>query len=72
MAAAYFDQETTGKLAAAIKRGEAPPSTASRKFNGRHVPVWSRAECDGFIQRRHDLVSPPAHSNDNFNPMEFV
>jgi hypothetical protein len=76
MAAAYLDYETTGKLSAAIERSEAPRCSVTRIYNGRRVPVWSRAACDAFIQRRHDLSSttPPA-ANDNelvFNAAEFV
>lgn len=76
MAAAYFDHTTTGKLSAAIQRGEAPQPTAMRIFNGRRVPVWSRAGCDAFIQRRHGLgldTMPAANDNEpQFNAAEFV
>jgi hypothetical protein len=76
MTAAYFDYETTGKLATAIERGEAPPATATRMFNGRRVPVWARAECDLFIQRRHDanFVVPTACNDNNasFNAAELI
>jgi hypothetical protein len=66
MAVAYFDHETTGKLMIAVQRGEVPGPTATRIFNGRRVPVWSRAACDAFIERRHDL----AGANDNRPPLK--
>jgi hypothetical protein len=55
LTAGFFDFETTGKLMAAIRRGEAPVPTATRLFNGRQVPVWSRVACDAFIARRHEI-----------------
>jgi hypothetical protein len=70
MAAAYLDHATTGKLLAAIGRDEAPFPTATRTFNRRCVPIWSRASCDSFIERRHDLGHNPAPANDN-RPVEL-
>jgi len=55
LVAAYLDHPTTGKLITAIQRGEAPQASATRLFNSRRVPVWSRVGCDIFIARRHDL-----------------
>jgi hypothetical protein len=71
--AAYLDYETTGALTAAIKRGEAPPATATRIYNGRRIGVWSREACDAFIRRRHGLhLDTMLAANDNFNAAEFV
>jgi hypothetical protein len=74
--AAYLDYETTGKLFAAIQRGEAPPPTATRLFNSRRIPVWSRAECDKFIDRRHCAKAMTLiANNDNeptFNAAELI
>jgi hypothetical protein len=53
--AAFFDFETTGRLMEAVQREEAPKPSATRVYNGRRVPVWSRAACEAFIERRHDL-----------------
>jgi hypothetical protein len=64
LTAAFLDYPTTGKLIAAIRRGEAPPPTATRLFNGRKVPVWSRAACEVFVARRHDLSDNGASFDD--------
>jgi hypothetical protein len=74
MVAAYLDIATTGKLWESIQRGEAPRPTATRLFSGRRVPVWSRAECDAFIQRRHESRFPvPIPDNDNaINAAELI
>jgi len=72
MAAAYLDHATTGKLLAAIDRGEAPLPTATRSFNARRVPVWLRSECDAFLRRRH-YSGPAANDNDPaFDASEFL
>jgi hypothetical protein len=72
MTAAYFDHATTGLVLAAIRRGEAPPSTATRLFNRRRVRVWSRMECDAFLHRRH-YAGPAVNDNDPaFDPSEFM
>jgi hypothetical protein len=39
MTAAYLDFATSGKLQAAIARGEAPPPSAMRSFDRRRVPI---------------------------------
>ena len=70
MAAGYLDFSTTGKLIAAIRRGESPGPTATRLLNGRRIPVWSRAACDAFLQRRHDLAFDVIPANDNRRTME--
>jgi hypothetical protein len=64
MVAAYLDYQTSGKMMAGISRGEVPPPTATRIFNGRRISVWARAACDAFVQRRHVLAHDAA-SNDN-------
>jgi hypothetical protein len=64
MAAAYLDYETTGKLSAGIERSEAPTASATRTFNGRRVPVWSRAVCDAFIPTDVKELAIRLHSHD--------
>jgi hypothetical protein len=46
--AAFLDFENTADLAAAVKRGEAPPPSALRKKGGKHEPVWSRIYLERF------------------------
>jgi hypothetical protein len=48
MVAAFLDFENTADLAAAVKRGEAPPPSALRKKGGKHEPVWSRIYLERF------------------------
>jgi len=56
--AAFLDYETTGKLSAAITRGEAPRPTATRLGDkGRREPVWSYEGCCRFIANRHGFDS---------------
>jgi hypothetical protein len=55
--AAFFSYPTTGKLLAAIARGEAPKSTATQLVDGRRVPVWALDACRKFIADRHGIVS---------------
>jgi hypothetical protein len=72
MAAAYLDHATTGKLMAAIGRGEAPPPTAMRLFKGRRVPVWLRSECDAFLHRRHYAGLAANDNSPAFDASEFI
>lgn len=53
MVAAYMDYRDTAELAAAIKRGEAPPPTSLRRRGRQTEPVWSRIALDRYI-------APPA------------
>lgn len=53
MAAAFLDYETTGKLFAAVLRGEAPRPTATRLRAGRREPVWSLDGLRAFVAVRH-------------------
>jgi hypothetical protein len=68
MAAGYLDYPTTDELLAAIRCGEAPPSSAVRTHAGESFPVWSRTLCDDFLSRRHDYASVVTVANDNPPP----
>jgi hypothetical protein len=48
MAAAYLDYRTTGELARAVIRGEAPPPTSYHGIGRARQPVWSKAAIDNF------------------------
>jgi len=48
MVAAFLDFESTADLAAAVKRGEAPPPSALRKKGDKFEPVWSRIYLERF------------------------
>lgn len=52
MVAAYLDYRDTAELAAAIRRGEAPPPTSFRRRGRRREPVWSRVTLDCYTSRR--------------------
>jgi hypothetical protein len=57
MAAAFLGYETTGRLIAAIVRGEAPRPTATRLRDGKREPVWAKVAIDAFLANRHKIVS---------------
>lgn len=65
LAAAFLDFETTGKLFAAIMRGEAPRPTATRVRNGRREPVWSHEALRRHIARRHDIPDDGSVQTEN-------
>jgi hypothetical protein len=48
MVAAFLDFESTAELAAAVKRGEAPPPSALRRKGNKSEPVWSRIHLERF------------------------
>ena len=48
MAAAYLDYRTTGELARAVIRGEAPRPTSYHGIGRAREPVWSKAAIDNF------------------------
>ena len=48
MVAAFLDFENTAELAAAVKRGEAPPPSALRKKGNKSEPVWSLIYLERF------------------------
>jgi hypothetical protein len=48
MVAAFLDFENTAELAAAVKRGEAPPPSAIRKKGKNAEPVWSLTHLEHF------------------------
>jgi hypothetical protein len=48
MVAAFLDFENTAELVTAVKRGEAPPPSASRRKGNKSEPVWSRVYLERF------------------------
>jgi hypothetical protein len=48
MVAAFLDFENTAELAAAVRRGEAPPPSALRKKGNKSEPVWSLIYLERF------------------------
>lgn len=65
MAAAYLDYPTSGKLFAAIRRGEAPPPTATRMRDGRREPVWALDAVRDHVAFRHRLSSDAPRERDS-------
>ncbi len=49
MAAAYLDYGDTAALAAAVKRGDAPPPSSLRGKGRGREPVWNRDDLDRHV-----------------------
>jgi hypothetical protein len=56
MAAAFLDFNNTDELIAVVKRGEAPPPSASRRKGKSTEPVWSRVHLERFSAP--SIISP--------------
>jgi len=69
MAAAFLDYETTGKLLAAILRGEAPRPTSTRLRNGKREPVWALDACRTHVANRHQIVSDVAPATERIGKL---
>jgi hypothetical protein len=61
--AAFLDFKDTAQLLAAVRRGEAPRPTTTR--GSRRELIWSRAVCEQWVARRHQVAENLIPSSDD-------
>jgi hypothetical protein len=69
MVAAYLDFETTGRLYAAVLRGEAPRPTGERLRNGRREPTWALDTLKAHVAKRHEIASDALPRKENIGDL---
>jgi hypothetical protein len=68
MAAAFLDFTNTDEFVAAVKRGEAPPPSASRRRGKSTEPVWSRVYLERFTAPSIVSADEP-HATENLETL---